>query len=57
MIQYIGLYMPKDGYTAITVPESLHDDLKRRAESRNLSIPAHLKMLVENNEKEVKVIA
>jgi hypothetical protein len=57
MIQYIGLYMPKDGYTAITVPESLHDDLKRRAESRNLSIPAYLKILVENNEKEVKVIA
>ena len=49
--------MPLKGYASITVPESLHDDLKRRAESRNLSIPAYLKMLVENNEKEVKVIA
>ncbi len=39
--------MPKEGYSAITVPSNLYEKIRSNAEHNNNSIPDYLKMIFE----------
>jgi len=41
--------LPRKGYKCITVPEKIHEDIKRRAKETNRTIRSYVEYLLEKD--------